>query len=109
MNTPLQFPTIDDKTIYQMSLNPGTSAGTYVTEPNAVLTNQILEILNPTSNEIDKARMFTDLMAPHYQKQDEIIEKIDKLANIVTSFIETQKSINEFILDRLLKSKKVYK
>ncbi|CAB3410580.1 unnamed protein product [Caenorhabditis bovis] len=104
MNTPMHFP-IDEKSIYQMSLNPGPSNPTtsYVNESTTALTNQLLGILNPPTSCEEKSPGFVELMEPHYRKQDEIAEKLDNLTAMVQSFIESQQSINEYILERLYK------
>ena len=55
--------------------------------------------------DIDKKRqLFSELMAPHYEKQAEIEKKIDVLSDVVNQFIKSQQGVNQLILERVLVS-----
>lgn len=105
MNQPLNFP-ISEKSIYQMGFNSTAtqpSVTSYVHEPHP-LTNHLLDLLNPSNmTNIDKKKeLFSELMAPHYEKQTEIEKKIDNLSNTVNNFITYQENINKMIYARFL-------
>ncbi|EFP02847.1 hypothetical protein CRE_28515 [Caenorhabditis remanei] len=105
MNQPLNFP-ISEKSIYQMGFNSTATqpaVTNYVHEPHP-LTNHLLDLLNPPNmTDIDKKRqLFSELMAPHYEKQAEIEKKIDVLSDVVNQFIKSQQGVNQLILERVL-------
>ncbi|KAF1770022.1 hypothetical protein GCK72_001839 [Caenorhabditis remanei] len=105
MNQPLNFP-IPEKSIYQMGFNSTATqpaVTNYVHEPHP-LTNHLLDLLNPQNmTDIDKKRqLFSELMAPHYEKQAEIEKKIDVLSDVVNQFIKSQQGVNQLILERVL-------
>lgn len=83
MNPPLNFP------INEKSINP----------------LQILDLLstqNPSGSDDRKRQFFTDLMAPHYEKQVEIEKKVDDLRETLNQFIRSQQDMNKLIIEKYL-------